>query len=281
MRIVKKPICLSTDVYDICVNGVGSSDKRLGLNLIKDTVMIDSMRYDMYANDKKLFILQPLISLYSESNKIDIKELYTKQLVPSSKKGREIYDKIMSLAPLARCPFCSIGEVSTLDHYLPKSKFPVYSILPYNLVPCCKDCNTGKLANYAKIKEKQSLHPYYDDFTNEQWLFAEVLKTSPLSIKFSVNVPTDWDDVSKVRIEAHFIEYNLKHRFAVKASSELSKLNSEFFLFPLSSQLIKEHLKRKELINKHLHLNSWESAFYQALAESDWYCREGYKQGIV
>jgi len=150
-----------------------------------------------------------------------------------------------------------------------------------NLVPCCKDCNTGKGSSFTNVKEEQALHPYYDDFTNEQWLFAEVLETSPLSIRFSVNAHTNWTDVSKARVEAHFIEYDLKNRFSVEATNEVAKINSSFMLYTLNKRLRKKQLKKEFLNLKKLHLNSWESALYQALAESDWYCREGYTQGVI
>jgi hypothetical protein len=65
--------------------------------------------------------------------KKDMKQLYTQQMV-QNKKGRKIYDKLMNIAPLSRCPFCGIGIVSTLDHYLPKAKFPIFSVLTYNLI---------------------------------------------------------------------------------------------------------------------------------------------------
>jgi len=270
------------DVYDICVNGVSNIIERRKLNSVRDIVIIDSKRYDMYANDKKLFILQPLTSLYYGINQDDIKKLYTNQLVPKKKKkGREIYDKIMSLAYLNKCPFCGIGVVSTLDHYLPKSEFPIYAVFPYNLVPSCKDCNTGKSASFAIRKDKQTLHPYYDDLTREQWLFATVVDTYPLSIKFFVNPPYYWDFVSKARVKAHFIDYDLAKRFSIEASNELAKLNSSFSIKEFNFMQIKGQLIHEERTYKNIHLNSWESALYQALAESDWYCREGYKQGVL
>ena len=105
-------------------------------------------------------------------------------MVPKEKLARKYYDKLLSLAPLNRCPYCGIGQVSTLDHYLPKTKFLIFSVLPYNLVASCKDCNTGKLDSYATTQNKQTLHPYYDDFTSEQWLYARVLQ--PLKIEFYV-----------------------------------------------------------------------------------------------
>jgi hypothetical protein len=44
---------------------------------------------------------------------------------------------------LGRSPFCGVGHGSALDHNLPKTKFPQLLVVPLNLVPSCKNCNTG------------------------------------------------------------------------------------------------------------------------------------------
>ena len=281
MRVIGKPTIEPSLVYSKCLNSIGNRAKRDKFRSVKKYIKTKSDEYDNKASVGDLYT----ISIHSDVNGIltkdDMKKtLYDGQMV-GKPKGRTIYDKLMGLAPLSRCPFCGIGTVTTLDHYLVKSKFPTYSVLPYNLVPCCKDCNTGKGSSFTNVKEKQALHPYYDDFTDEQWLFAEVKETSPVSVSFKVNAPTNWDDISKARVEAHFIEYDLKNRFAVEATNELAKLNNSFTLYPLKKRLRKKHLQKEFLKFKNLHLNSWESALYQALSESDWYCREGYKQGVL
>src|SRR5690349_5881934 len=69
----------------------------------------------------------------------DMGELYKNRFLRASAPGREYYDRIKSLCRI--CPFCGIGIVNTVDHYLPKTKFPILSVTPTNLIPCCRDCN--------------------------------------------------------------------------------------------------------------------------------------------
>ena len=52
---------------------------------------------------------------------------------------RVYYDKIKSIVRNERCPFCNKQVVKTVDHYLPKTKYPIYSITPINLVAACRD----------------------------------------------------------------------------------------------------------------------------------------------
>jgi hypothetical protein len=58
------------------------------------------------------------------------------------------YDKFS--APGRRCP------VNVLDHYLPKRPHGVPTIVPKNLVPCCRDCNTAKM-DEAPMNEMMQL----------------------------------------------------------------------------------------------------------------------------
>ena len=47
-------------------------------------------------------------------------------------------------------------------------------------------------------------------------------------------------------------------------------------IFPLKKRQIKKQLQKAARTHKSRYLNSWESALYQALAESIWYCDGGY-----
>lgn len=277
MRVLAKPTIKPVEFYLQCVIRISNQNlynrfKEIGvLPYVKKVV-----DYDTKASNGDLYT----IPIHDNMNGIitvnDMKEaLYSQQMV-AKPKGRKIYDKIMSLAPLNRCPFCGIGTVTTLDHYLPKAKFPIFSVLPNNLIPSCKDCNTGKLTNYARTKEGQTLHPYYDNFTNEKWLFARVEQTSPVSISFFIDAPNEWNPIDKLRVKTHFIEYNLGKRFSIESSNELANLKEEFTLFSLEPEDRRKELNKKATIAQRRYLNSWESALYQALAESDWYCSGGY-----
>ena len=45
-----------------------------------------------------------------------------------------------------------------LDHFLPKSKYPLLALSFYNLIPVCPECNR------IKRDEVLDIHPYNDDF---------------------------------------------------------------------------------------------------------------------
>lgn len=70
---------------------------------------------------------------------------------------------------VAKCPMCSIGNASTLDHYMEKKDYQALSIMRQNLVPMCYDCNT--IRNTNGLKPEDFIHAYYTALPdNEQWL---------------------------------------------------------------------------------------------------------------
>ncbi len=283
MQKIDKPDLNKIDIYNTCCSSIRSHKEQEDLKNYLYIYLLNGISYDYESCHGHLYKLQsiskPVINhknfIEYEDIQDNLKKLYSQQMVPKEKLARKYYDKLLSLAPLNRCPYCGIGQVSTLDHYLPKTKFPIFSVLPYNLVASCKDCNTGKLDSYATTQNKQTLHPYYDDFTSEQWLYARVLQ--PLKIEFYVNPPTSWRQVDKDRVEEHFKNYKLGTRFSVEASNVLADLRTEFMMFNLTSLDIKLELQKKASVYYSSHKNSYQTALYQALSQNQWYCDGGFR----
>lgn len=274
MRIIPKPNISPIRAYVACYSSFSDPAKQNDFKLIACFINAQSIQYNTNANSTNLYSFSTHTTVHGSIVKNDMKILYENNMV-KNKRGRRIYDKLLSLPLLNRCPFCGIGTVTTLDHYLPKAEFPKFAVLPYNLVASCKDCNTGKLASYATTQNTQTLHPYYDNFTSEQWLYARVLQ--PLKIEFYVNPPATWSQVDKDRVQEHFKNYKLAGRFSIEASNILANLNYKFTQYFSNPTDIKKELEREYNINKNLHLNSWETAMYQALYQDQWYCNGGFK----
>ena len=106
-------------------------------------------------------------------------------------------------------------------------------------------------------------------------MYARVLQ--PLKIEFYVNPPATWSQVDKDRVQEHFKNYKLDGRFSIEASNILANLNYKFTQYFSNSTDIKNELEREFNINKNLHLNSWETAMYQALYRDQWYSNGGFR----
>jgi hypothetical protein len=273
MRIIQKPTITPIFAYTACYSSFKSQDIRDKFNTISAFIGSQSTLYDQNASSGSLYIFKPHRIVFNPISKEEMVNLYEKNMV-QNQAGRKIYDELKSLAPLNKCPFCGVGQVSTLDHYLPKDKFPTFAVLPYNLVACCSDCNKGKLSSYSTSQDSQVLHPYYDDFTQEQWLFAKVLQ--PLKVEFYVVPPLCWNQINKDRVKAHFESYKLQSKFSNETLTALAYLKASFELRNNNVQDIIRELELQFNTHKNLHLNSWETAMYQALYQDLWYCSGGF-----
>ncbi|WP_152184548.1 HNH endonuclease [Sulfurimonas indica] len=274
MRIITKPSISPLRTYVRCYSSYRIAAKN-NFRAIAKFIDIQSLDYDRRANNKNLYTFSVHTHVHGHISKNEMVKLYNDKMVKHP-TGRKIYDKLMGLAPLDRCPFCGIGRVKTLDHYLPETKFPTFSVLPYNLVASCRDCNIGKSTHFASTQNTQTIHPYYDDYTHEQWLYAKVLESIPVSIEFYVNPPSHWDQVDKDRVQEHFKSYELAERFSIEASNALADLREEFILYKSSPSIIQKELKKKAKVYESRYKNSFETAMYQALYKSQWYCNGGY-----
>jgi hypothetical protein len=277
MRAVAKPDYDFLTVYQTCINSISDVSLRSRLDLVSNDIVDAARDYEQKAEAKLLYTIisskcgNDEIALGSVTKK-ELKDVYSSHMVGGGKPAREFYDKLLSQARL--CPFCGFTEADTLDHYLPKAKYPQLSVLPINLVPSCTKCNKGKHAAIAITAEEQSLHPYFDHqhFINEQWLYAEILPTNPMTPHYFVRAPAHWDSISKSRVQSHFDNFNLAYRYAIQASDELAgkkysldsykKENGTDALVRLLQNDAKSHAKN--------HINSWQTALYQALASKKW-----------
>lgn len=286
MQLMKKPHFTPAEVFASCINGI--SNKLLQNRLASAVVGLVGTGID-YEVRAKANTLHTLVAhgrgngsaiVSGDITKDELIDLYKSQMVGSKKAARNYYDKIMMLAPLNLCPLCGIGHVTTLDHFLAKSQYPLFSVLPNNLIPTCMDCNKGKKPSFTVVKaSNQLLHPYFEaeDVETDEWLFSKVLKTAPATVEFFVEKPSNWDDDLFKRTVNHFNALGLARRYSIQASCELQGV---------SGQLVK--LKTTTMRKKHLSLiasterqnqatkNSWKAAFYEALSNCGWFLSGGY-----
>ena len=284
MRALAKPNYDPKTVYQMCISSIRNEDLRDRLNQATPNILFAAGDYEQRANSQQLYSISQNncknneIALSGVTKK-ELNDVYSSHMVNGAKPARAIYDSLRQ-TPFGRCPFCDLGQVSTLDHYLPKTKYPQLSVLPLNLVPSCMDCNKVKSAAIATTSEEQSLHPYFDhqNFIDDQWLYAEVRQTEPATIYFFVKAPDSWDCISKVRVQSHFTAFNLALRYSLEAGNEMVSLRDILVSYNklIGSHWVKKNLEIEATSCASQHINSWKTAMFQALASSDWYCNGGF-----
>ncbi|MBL3611018.1 HNH endonuclease [Rhodovulum sulfidophilum] len=251
-------------------------------NAIPDADEIEE-QYCIGANNANLFEFPRVTSTRDDPDpavrnglrKSDLTKLYTQFFVPQKKPGRLIYDRI-KVSAKGKCPFCGgVGQVRTLDHYLPKANFPLVSVLPANLIPSCGDCNFDKSNHFPYQRNKQTLNPYYDSdhFFVQQWIFARVVPSSPVVLDFFVDPPAGWSEEDRERVVAHFQDYDLAERFAIEAAADLPETitTRRTTLSALTPGEFSEHLTEKAR-NQALPVNNWRRVMFLALSQDEWFC---------
>ncbi|MBC5862776.1 HNH endonuclease [Flavobacterium turcicum] len=279
MRKINKPALTAAMVYPECLTTVGDNGLRGRLERCQTLINDAETEFEAKITKGQIYTIARETVVNGNVTYKELKNVYTAQMVRKP-KGRVYYDQLIMAAPEGLCPLCSHREATTLDHYLPKSKYPRLSIVPINLIPSCKDCNTGKLADYPTGPDDETLHPYYDNIENVIWLNAIVNKTTPVSLSFNVKAPTSWDNLLKNRVTTHLDCFKLNILYASQAARRLSgmKYNLEKIYSSGAAQAgIVKYLADEAASNAAINLNSWETAMFKALSEDDWFCSTGFR----
>lgn len=202
--------------------------------------------------------------------------LYDQKFARKEQGGRKYYDAIKLLAPYGRCPLCGQREVKTLDHYLPKSKFPLYAVTPYNLIPACSDCNKDKFNDVSICREKETIHPYYDDFTDEVWIKAKMIEEDPITFEFYVKKPKNWDDLKYKRACYHFEKFGLNKLYKPYACEMFTGCLPRLrrLLKKSGRAAVEEHIKECIDEAREVRLNTWQAAVYESILECEWFWNE-------
>lgn len=280
MKRLDKPVTNPADVYDACVSGIDDPNSSARLATARAAVIASFQAYDQRANTHQLFSFAAsdwgnnTQQVLNGVTKKELVELYSEQMV-KKRPGRSYYESLI-VTPLGLCPYCGFGHVSTLDHFLPKARYPLFSVLCANLIPSCSDCNKGKGASEV-TQSNQIPHPYFEEeiIETEDWLFAEVIESAPDSVRYFVRPPASWPGDLTQRATNYFRDFNLARRFSVEAASELSGL--ALLLDGLGTPDLRQtHLSMVARVERKNRKNSWKAALYEALAASDWFQRGGY-----
>jgi len=282
MKSLPIPDISPDDSYNTCISGISDFYLRTRFEDCSEEHQKHAQGYFTRATNGELCTIHPINHVSGEDPlifaniyKSELINLYDYYLL-KKRPARNIYDEI-KLSANDKCPYCGgIGAPSTLDHYLPKSRYPQFSVLPTNLLPCCRDCNTGsKNTTISTQKHEQILHPYFDEnhFFNQQWVYAQVIQDEPCSIKYFVNPPEYWNDIDKGRVFQHFSGFNLAYRYNILASEELSILIDQRIthMQKISPQEFSEYLSSIGNTTK-LFINHWKKVMYRTLALDDWFC---------
>jgi len=162
------------------------------------------------------------------------------------------------------CPYCGVDTVRSIDHYLPRSDFPEFSISLQNLLMSCDFCNsTYKLTNWGNGAAQHVINPFLNQLPTAEFLVATcAYKNKGISASFSIVPGLPLSNL----LARHFALMNLNARYKARATlietKEIkTKLESEVTNHR-KTKALDSFVKDKILVNP---LNSWQHAYYVAV----------------
>lgn len=269
MRKMDKPTFSTEDVFNSCI-----SNKRGNIDKYKralPTIVDYAKTYDEKMVSKEVYLFKPHDTVTDEVGKKEMIDLYKNKLACQGQPARAYYDRIIMSAPNGICPVCGIGTAATLDHYLAKSLYPALAVSPENLVPSCRDCNTLKGNEDFLNYEDMTLHPYYDDFEDKEWLEARIDSISPMLITYYVSDSIKEQEI-RARLEHHLNVFELYEKYAMQAVEHIS--SSIKYIENIYRIAGKDKLQRNFALQYESSCenekNSWRTALLRALKDFDW-----------
>jgi hypothetical protein len=267
------------DVYNLCISGVKKPKFfKVELEGIRTDVENEALLYETAASSNRLHTILRKQAL-GTVGKAKLLRLYIYRMLDFDQPGRKVYDQIYNSTKHKKCPLCGIGTVTSLDHHLPKTLYPALCVMPYNLIPACDWCQGEKATKYPSNAAEETLHPYYDDFENDNWLKAKVIEGNPYTIEYFVDVPAGWDPINASRLGHHLISFNLTELYSLNAGSQLAGFQDKHIKLhaALGASGVRDSLLEDMMSWLKVSKNSWAAAMYKAAAESDWFCDGGFE----
>ena len=191
-------------------------------------------------------------------------------------------DAILGSAHFDACPYCNIAPVDTLDHVLPKSTYPEFSILALNLVPACSLCNLKKGGACFIKSGTKIMHPYFVHMPTDPILFADVfVDHKAVTWSFYLQNNGVIANVEFSAIETLFSLLDLADRFHGFSVGDIMDRVGHFDVMYQSGGTValREYLEQESNSSQHNRgANYWKTAILRALAESDSFCQGGYQR---
>lgn len=127
------------------------------------------------------------------------------------------------------CPFCTINEYTSMDHFLPKELYPAHSVNSNNLIPCCQKCQDYKGILVQAGGHRLFLNLYTDILPKQQYLFVRFNFNGNIvpEVDFYMQNINAIDQDLYNLIYSHYDKLHLFERFNDLAADEIKRLQSQ------------------------------------------------------
>lgn len=199
---------------------------------------------------------------FPENNKNDLLSLYNYKSKLIQKLKTEITTTETNRI-INTCQNCSLSEINSFDHILPKEEFSEFVVNPLNLFPSCTICNSYKGKIWNQNGNKIYLNLYLDNLPQLQYLFVDIeYEKNTFGLKFYLENKFGIDDELFSLIKSHYERLHLLKRFSDNGDKVISPLRNKIkpYLKLLDINEIKSTSIETSNLNRTVFgFNYWES----------------------
>ncbi|MDD5022358.1 MAG: HNH endonuclease [Endomicrobiaceae bacterium] len=238
------------------------------INAINHIIEGHFNEYDNNVINANLHLLRPY--LFSDEQKTDLQSLYDY----NAKIFRELKQQLSTMddgtiQPL--CPYCTVNNSNTFDHFVPQEEFAEFSDNPINLIPCCSYCNGKKLNQWRNYTFGTWLNLYFDILPNVEYLFTNLSLQDSINVEFYIDNPNNIHPSLFLKIQNHYQKLDLCRLFKENSYNVISEL--QISLKNFSSSLNSEKIKNITIQNaqderNRFGYNYWKSVLKIACCEN-------------
>lgn len=210
-------------------------------------------------------ILKPWVKI-TPKKKI-LENLYSNQ-PPVHSVQKPILDSLR-IKDLQFCPACGEdGTPNTLDHYLPKGKYPEFSVTSRNLFPMCDICQGKKLSKTVnEADQRLFVHPYFDDFTESSVVRLVIGRPFESPTSFSIEPHPALTVEQSALISRHLEELGISARYDKFFKAEYIRLKKLVSRARDKGQDVMERITTFHEYALDKSTNSWGAIFYQGVLD--------------
>lgn len=174
---------------------------------------------------------------------------------------------------LNTCQNCTLSEINSFDHILPKEEFSEFVVNPLNLFPSCTICNSYKGRFWQENGKRLYLNLYLDELPKSQYLFVDIdYKNDTFGLRFYLDNRSEIDENLFNIIKSHYNKLHLLERFSRNSDKVITPLQNKIrpFINIISIEEIIEMTIQSANLNRNIFgMNYWESILELALINND------------
>ncbi|MDP1598732.1 hypothetical protein [Phenylobacterium sp.] len=167
------------------------------------------------------------------------------------------------------CPACGSPTVpETLDHYLPKGKYPHFAVTPFNLTPMCDPCQRRKSEKTGDhLTPRFFIHPYFDTFSIDQ--IVQLRIAPPFATPtFMLSAHSALTNPEAALVTTHLRELEIARRYVRFFRNEHRRLIRNVTNMRVKGLAVLENLESWQAGHADPTPNGWHHLFYDAVTSN-------------